>query len=151
MHGVQQVETAAASARAHVQFAVVSTTETTKILGRTFSDMSCARTPSWNRRRSQGDRPRRCRHNDRMRFGAAFLTVVFVLPLSDVTVVDGERAVLECSSHTCRRGHVVRPKCQRSSWRDDGTVRRHDAVDVARETSRVGHRGPETRGSPRRR
>ena len=30
------------------------------------------------------------------RFGAAFLTVVFELPLSDVTVVDGEKAVLEC-------------------------------------------------------
>jgi len=30
------------------------------------------------------------------RFGAAFLTVVFELPLSDVTVVDGETAVLEC-------------------------------------------------------
>jgi len=30
------------------------------------------------------------------RFGAASLTVVFELPLSDVTVVDGARAVLEC-------------------------------------------------------
>ena len=30
------------------------------------------------------------------RFAAAFLTVVFELPLSDVTVVDGERAVLDC-------------------------------------------------------
>jgi len=29
------------------------------------------------------------------RFAAAFLTVVFELPLSDVTVVDGEKAVLE--------------------------------------------------------
>ena len=36
------------------------------------------------------------------RFGAAFLTVVFELPLSDVTVVDGGKAVLEC-----RRGHVA--------------------------------------------
>ena len=63
--------------------------------GRTFSDMSCARTPSWN---SQGDHPRR-----RRRFGAAFLTVVFELPLSDVTVVDGEKAVLDC-----RHGYVVR-------------------------------------------
>ena len=52
------------------------------------------------------------------------------------------------SSHTCRRGRVVRRKRQRSSWRDTGTVRRHDAVDVATETSRAGHRGPETRGSP---
>jgi len=58
--------------------------------------MSCAKTPSWNRRRGQGDRPRRRRHHDRIRFGAAFLAVVFELPLSDVTVVDGERAVLEC-------------------------------------------------------
>ena len=47
-------------------------------------------------RRGQGDRPRRCRHNDRIRFGAASLTVVFELPLSDVTVVDGEKVVLEC-------------------------------------------------------
>ena len=30
------------------------------------------------------------------RFGAASLTVVFELPLSDVAVVDGERAVLDC-------------------------------------------------------
>ena len=30
------------------------------------------------------------------RFGAAFLTVVFELPLSDVTVVDGERAAFDC-------------------------------------------------------
>jgi len=30
------------------------------------------------------------------RFGAASLTVVFELPLSDVTLVDGERTVLEC-------------------------------------------------------
>ena len=47
-------------------------------------------------RRGQGDRPRRCRHNDIIRFCAASLTVVFELPLSDVTVVDGEKAVLEC-------------------------------------------------------
>ena len=58
--------------------------------------MSCAKTPSWNRRHSQGDHPRRRRHLDRIRFGAASLTVVFELPLSDVTVVDGEKAVLEC-------------------------------------------------------
>jgi len=31
------------------------------------------------------------------RFGAAFLTVVFELPLSDVTVVDGEKAVLQAA------------------------------------------------------
>jgi len=37
------------------------------------------------------------------RFGAASLTVVFELPLSDVTVVDGEKAVLDC-----RHGYVVR-------------------------------------------
>jgi len=30
------------------------------------------------------------------RFGAASLTVVFEMPLSDVTVVDGEKAVLDC-------------------------------------------------------
>ena len=58
--------------------------------------MSCARTPSWNRRHSQGDHSRRRRHLDRIRFGAASLTVVFELPLSDVTVVDGEKAVLDC-------------------------------------------------------
>jgi len=29
-------------------------------------------------------------------FGAASLTVVFEMPLSDVTVVDGEKAVLDC-------------------------------------------------------
>jgi len=34
------------------------------------------------------------------RFGAAFLTVVFELPLSDVTVVDGEKAVLDCHDHS---------------------------------------------------
>jgi len=33
---------------------------------------------------------------DRIRFVAAFLTVVFGLPLSDVTVVDGEKVVLQC-------------------------------------------------------
>jgi len=47
-------------------------------------------------RHSQGDHPRRRRHLDRIRFGAASLTVVFELPLSDVTVVDGEKAVLDC-------------------------------------------------------
>ena len=30
------------------------------------------------------------------RFAAASLTVVFEMPLSDVTVVDGEKAVLDC-------------------------------------------------------
>ena len=34
------------------------------------------------------------------RFGAASLTVVFELPLSDVTVVDGEKAVLDCHDHS---------------------------------------------------
>ena len=34
------------------------------------------------------------------RFGAAFLTVVFELSLSDVTVVDGEKAVLDCHDHS---------------------------------------------------
>jgi len=32
----------------------------------------------------------------RCRFGAASITVVFEMPLSDVTVIDGEKAVLEC-------------------------------------------------------
>ena len=82
---------------AHVQqFAVASTTGVTETLGQTLSDMSCARTPSWNGRRGWGDHSRRCRHNDRIRFGAAFLTVVFELPLSGLAVVDGEKAVLEC-------------------------------------------------------
>ena len=39
------------------------------------------------------------------RFGAASLTVVFELPLSDVTVVDGEKPR---SGHARRRCHVVR-------------------------------------------
>ena len=53
------------------------------------------------------------------RFGAAFLTVVFELPLSDVTVVDGERAVLECRIATPRRrrGRVVRQQ-RRDRFRD---------------------------------
>ena len=53
-------------------------------------------TPSWSRGRGQGDCPCRRRHLDRIRFVAASLTVVFELPLSDVTVVDGEKAVLDC-------------------------------------------------------
>ena len=82
VHGVQQLETTATSTRAHVQqFAVASTTETT------LSDMSCVRTPSWNRpqpRRSPTKTSRWC------------VGSFFELPLSDVTVVDGEKAVLEC-------------------------------------------------------
>jgi len=66
MHGVQRLETTATSAM------------------------------GTNRGRGQGDRPRRRRLLDRIRFGAASLTVVFELPLSDVTVVDGEKVVLEC-------------------------------------------------------
>jgi len=58
------------------------------------------RSVTWNRRHSQGDHPRRRRHLDRIRFGAAFLTVVFELPRSDVTVVDGEKAVLDCHDHS---------------------------------------------------
>jgi len=81
VHGVQQLETTATSTRAHVQqFAVASTTETT------LSDMSCVRTPSWNRpqpRRSPTKTSRWC------------VGSFFELPLSDVTVVDGEKAVLE--------------------------------------------------------
>jgi len=49
--------------------------------------MSCAGTPSWNRGRGQGGPPRGRRHLDRIRFGAASLTVVFV---------DGGRAALDC-------------------------------------------------------
>ena len=64
---------------------------------------SCARTSSWNRpqpRRSSTGTSRRC---------VGSVTVVFELPLSDVTVVDGEKAVLECRvGHACRRCHVVR-------------------------------------------
>jgi len=55
--------------------------------GRTLSAMSCARTPSWNRpqpRRSPTKTSRWC------------VGSFFELPLSDVTTVDGERAVLEC-------------------------------------------------------
>ena len=44
---------------------------------------------------TEGHPPGR-RHLDRIRFGAASLTVVSERPLSDVTVVDGEKAVLEC-------------------------------------------------------
>jgi len=58
--------------------------------------MSCAGTPSWSRGRGQGVRSRGRRLLDRIRFVAAFLTVVFGLPLSDATVVGGEKAVLEC-------------------------------------------------------
>ena len=77
IRGVQQADTATTSTRAHVQqFAVASTTA--KEI--THADVEVVR-----------------------RFGAAFLTVVFELPLSDVTVVDGERAALDC-----RRGRVVR-------------------------------------------
>ena len=39
----------------------------------------------------------------------SLMALVFELPLSDVTVVDGEKAVLECRvGHACRRCHVVR-------------------------------------------
>jgi len=79
--------------------------------GRTFSDMSCAKAPSWNRRHSQGDHPRRRRHLDRIRFRAASLTVVFEMPLSDVTVVDGEKAVLDCHDHS----FVPRTLCDKPS------------------------------------
>jgi len=93
IHGVRQLATTATSTLAHVQFAVASTTETTKTLGRTFSDMSCARTPSWNRRHSRGDHPRRRRHLDRIRFGAAFLTVVFELPWWSVSLMTVVRSL----------------------------------------------------------
>ena len=77
VHGVQQAEKTATSTRAHVQqFAVALTTETT------LSDMSCVRTPSWNRPQPE--------------FHRADESYVFELPLSDVTVVDGEKAVLVC-------------------------------------------------------
>ena len=39
----------------------------------------------------------------------SLMALVFELPLSDVTVVDGEKAVLGCRvGHACRRCHVVR-------------------------------------------
>jgi len=52
-----------------------------------LSDILCARTPSWNRpqpRRSPTKTSRWC------------VGSFFELPLSDVTIVDGEKAVLEC-------------------------------------------------------
>ena len=64
--------------------------------------MSCAGTPSWSRGRGQGDCPCRRRHLDRIRFVAASLTVVFGLPLSDVTVVDGEVTKYVDTSFTVR-------------------------------------------------
>ena len=109
--------------------------------------MSCARTPSWSRGRGQGVRSRGRRLLDRILFVAASLTVVFELPLSDVTVVDGEKAVLE-------RRVAVTPAAE-VAWyvenvSDPADVTR-ERFDDDRETSRVGNRGPETRGSPRRR
>jgi len=89
VHGVQQVETTATSTLAHVQqFAVASTTETTETLaGR--ADV---------RGHHRGTATEITHEDVGMvrRLGAAFLTVVFELPLSDVTVVDGEKAVLDC-------------------------------------------------------
>ena len=42
------------------------------------------------------------------RFGAAFQKVVFELPLSDVTVVDGEKVVFEC--------RVAMPRRREFTW-----------------------------------
>ena len=50
------------------------------------------------------------------RFGAASLTVVFELPLSDVTVVDGDKAVLDCHDHSLvPRTHYDKPSAPRLS------------------------------------
>ena len=70
--------------------------------------MSCAGTPSWSRGRGQGVRSRGRRLLDRIRFVAAFLTVVFGLPLSDATVVGGERAVLGCRAAVAPVAGVTR-------------------------------------------
>ena len=73
--------------------------------GRTFGDMLCAGTSSWNRpqpRRSSTGTSRRC---------VGSVTVVFELPLSDVTVVDGEKAVLDCHDHS----FVPRTLCDKPS------------------------------------
>jgi len=91
VHGVRQAETAATSTLAHVQqFAVASTAETSE------RSVTCHA-----RRHHCGteDTAKEITHEDvemLRRFAAAFLTVVFELPMSDVTVVDGEKAVLEC-------------------------------------------------------
>ena len=78
---MEEVETTATGMLAHVQrFAVASTTA--KEI--TYEDVEMVR-----------------------RFGAAFLTVVFELPLSDVTVVDGENAVLECRVATTPAAEVT--------------------------------------------
>ena len=89
MHGVRQVETTATSTLAHVQqFAVASTTETTETLA--------GRADVRGHHRGTAKEITHVDVEMVRRFGAAFLTVVFELPLSDVTVVDGERAAFDC-------------------------------------------------------
>jgi len=64
------------------------------------------------------------------RFGAASLTVVFELPLSDVMVVDGEKAVLDCRVAVTHAAEVT--------WYVDTsfTVRRLSRRTVPRSRSR---------------
>ena len=90
VHGVQQLETAATSTLAHVQqFAVASITETTTTLVV----------------RADVERHVMCEDTIVEQAIAKEIThevvemvrrYVFELPLSDVTVVDGEKAVLDC-------------------------------------------------------
>ena len=57
------------------------------------------------------------------RFGAALLTVVFELPLSDVTVVDGERAVLDC--------HVTATPAAEVTWYVENVeIRQTDGYEI---------------------
>jgi len=111
IHDVQQLETAATSALAHVQqFAVAST-----FIG--WADVQ------WYVMREdtvvEQATAREIIHEDvemLRRFGAASLTVVFELPLSDVAVVDGERAVLDCRDQC--------PTWRDPAWRSPGSPRR---------------------------
>jgi len=89
---------------AHVQqFAVASTTETTTtFVGRADVERHIMRADTIVKQATAKE----ITHEDVemvRRFGAAFLTVVFGLPLSDVTVVGGERAVFECRVAMPRR------------------------------------------------
>jgi len=59
------------------------------------------------------------------RFGAAFLTVVFELPLSDVTVVDGEKAVLEC-----RYAVAVTPAAEVTWYVKNVEIRQTDGYEI---------------------
>jgi len=48
------------------------------------------------------------------RFGVASLTVVFELPLSDVTVVNGEKAVLDCRVAVTPAATVFKLSCRQT-------------------------------------